>query len=352
MPSRSFHPVILCGGAGSRLWPLSNPERPKAFLPLTGPKTLLQETALRIAQAQGAAVPIVVVAQAHAELARHQLSEVGIVCEVISEPGGRGSGPAIAIASLEVAERDPDGLTLVVACDHHIPDSRAFIDGVEAALAAADNGAIVTFGVTPSRASAAYGHILPGARLIGEVREAARFVEKPRLEDAQSLTEQGWLWNSGNFVFAAKAMLAELEKLTPDLLAAARAARAAAGRSEGHLALGEAFLAAPNIAIDVAVMEKTSRAAVLPVDYAWSDLGAWDAIREALDQDSAGNAVVGRAFVSGSEGCLIRAGDNVRVVAIGLKNIAVVVEAGRVLVCDLSRAQDVKSAAQSTDDGF
>ncbi len=352
MPSLSFHPVILCGGAGSRLWPASSPERPKAFLPLTGPRTLLQETALRIAQAPGAAAPILVVSRAHAELAQGQLSEVGIACEVISEPAGRGSAPAIAVAALEVAERDPDGLVLVVACDHHIPDAQAFIDGVVAALAAAGDGAIVTFGVKPTRASAAYGHILPGARLAGEVRQTARFVEKPRLEDAQSLTDQGWLWNSGNFVFAAKVMLAELETLNPEVLAAARAAREAAGRSGGHLALGEAFLAAPNVAIDVAVMEKTRLSTVLPVDYAWSDLGAWDAILEALNKDPSGNAVVGQAFVSGSEGCLVRAGDGVCVVAIGLKDIAVVVEAGRVLVCDLSRAQDVKSAAQSIDDGF
>jgi mannose-1-phosphate guanylyltransferase/mannose-6-phosphate isomerase len=352
MLSHSFHPVILSGGAGSRLWPASSPERPKAFLPLTGPRSLLQETALRIAQAPAAATPILVVSQAHAELARSQLSEVGIACEVISEPEGRGSAPAIAVAALEVAEHDPDGLALVVACDHHIPDARAFVEGVEAALAAAADGAIVTFGVKPTRASAAYGHILPGAALTGEVRRAARFVEKPRLEDAQSLTDQGWLWNSGNFVFAAKTMLAELEGLNPEVLAAARAARDAARRTSGRLTLGEAFLEAPNLAIDVAVMEKTRLAAVLPVNYAWSDLGAWDAILEALDKDSAGNAVVGRALASGSEGCLIRAGHDVRVVAIGLKDIAVVVEAGRVLVCDLSRAQEVKSASQAIEDKF
>jgi mannose-1-phosphate guanylyltransferase/mannose-6-phosphate isomerase len=351
MPSRSFHPVILCGGSGSRLWPASTPERPKAFLPLTGPRTLLQKTALRVSQARNAAPPILVVARAHAELARAQLAQVEINCELISEPAGRGSGPAIAVAALEVAAREPDGLALVVACDHHIPDSGAFVDGVEKALAAATEGAIVTFGVKPSRASGAYGHILPGPRLAGEVRQASRFVEKPGPEAAQSLTDQGWLWNSGNFVFAARAMLAELEILSPDLLAAARIARDEARRSGGHLALGEAFCAAPNIAIDVAVMEKTSRAAVLPVNYAWSDLGAWDAVLEASDHDQFGNAIVGQASVVGSEGCLVRTGGDVRVVAIGLKNVAIVVEAGRVLVCDLGRAQDVKSAAQMIDDG-
>ncbi|HEY2482333.1 MAG TPA: sugar phosphate nucleotidyltransferase [Caulobacteraceae bacterium] len=351
MPSRSFHPVILCGGAGSRLWPASTPERPKAFLPLTGPRTLLQETALRVAGAKGAAAPILVVARAHAQLARDQLAELDIDCALISEPAGRGSGPAIAVAALEVAARDPDGLALVVACDHHIPDAQAFIDGVEAALTAAADGAIVTFGVKPSRPSEAYGHIQPGPRLTGEVRQASRFVEKPRLEEAQALTDQGWLWNSGNFVFAAGTMLAELETLTPDALIAARRARNEARRLGDHLALGEAFLAAPNIAIDIAVMEKTSRAAVLPVDYAWSDLGAWDAVLEALDRDPSGNAVVGKAYVAGSEGCLVHAGHDMRVVAVGLKDIVVVVERGRVLVCDMAHVQKVKSAAQMIDDG-
>jgi mannose-1-phosphate guanylyltransferase/mannose-6-phosphate isomerase len=347
----SFHPVILCGGAGTRLWPASTPETPKAFLPLTGPRTLLQETALRVASAPGAATPILVAARAHVELAREQLAEVGVACEVISEPGGRGSAPAIAVAALEIVARDPDGLVLVVACDHHIPDGRAFMQGVEAALPAAADGAIVTFGVRPDRASSAYGHILPGPPLTGEVRAAAQFIEKPRLEDAQALIDAGWLWNSGNFVFGAATMLAELEGLEPDVIATSRLARDQAHRAGDHLALAEAFLKAPNIAIDVAVMERTRRAAVLPVDYVWSDLGAWDAVLEAAGRDSAGNAIEGRVVTVDTTGCLIRADAGTRIVAIGLKDIAIIVEDGRILVCDLASAQQVKSAGQAIEDG-
>jgi len=346
----SFHPVILCGGAGARLWPTSTPQKPKAFLPLTGPRSLLQETALRVTRAPGVARPILVAARAHVGLAREQLAEVGVACDVISEPGGRGSAPAIAVATLEIAARDPEGLALVVACDHHIPDAPAFVRGVVAALPAAADGAIVTFGIRPDRASSAYGHILPGAQLTGEVRAAARFIEKPRLEDAQALVAAGWLWNSGNFVFGVAAMLAELESLEPQVIAASRAARDHAHRAGDHLALGEAFLTAPNIAIDVAIMERTRRAAVLPVGYVWSDLGAWDAVLAAARRDAAGNAFEGRVVAVDTTGCLIRGGAGTRIVAIGLKDIAIVVEDGRVLVCDLASAQQVRSAGQAIED--
>lgn len=339
----AFHPVILCGGAGSRLWPTSTPERPKAFLSLTGPRSLLQETALRVAS--GAAVPIVVASSAHAALARQQLADVGLACAIVSEPGGRGSAPAVAVAALEIFGRDPDGLAVVVACDHHVPDAGAFMAGVEAALPAAAGGAIVTFGVKPTEPTGAYGYILPGAPLAWAVCAAARFIEKPSPEDAAALVAAGWLWNSGNFVFHAGAMLEELALLEPALLAAARAARDEAVRDGDDLRLGQAFLSAPVVALDVAVMEKTSRAAVLPVDYAWSDLGAWDAVLEAAVKDASGNAVDGRAVVIDSERCLIRGDGAARIVAIGLRDIAVVVEGGRVLVCDLAAAQEVRSAA-------
>ncbi|HEV7159405.1 MAG TPA: sugar phosphate nucleotidyltransferase [Caulobacteraceae bacterium] len=339
----AHHPVILCGGAGTRLWPASRPDRPKAFLALTSARTLLQETALRVCAAVGAGQPLVIAAAAHASLVRGQLAEVGIEARIITEPSGRGSAPAIAIAALEAAA-DPRALMVVVACDHHVPDGAAFNAGVEAALPAAAHGAIVTFGVKPSRPSDAYGYIQPGALLAGAVRRVARFREKPSLADAGALVAEGWLWNSGNFVFAAGDMLDELAARAPAVLEAARAALTAADRSGGVVALGEPFLAAPNIAIDVAVMEKTDRAAVLPVDYAWSDLGAWDAVLEAASLDADGNAVTGRAVVAESHGCLIRAGE-ARVVAVGLKDIAVVVEDGRVLVTDLARAQQVRGAA-------
>lgn len=346
----AHHPVILCGGAGTRLWPASRPERPKAFLPLTSERTLLQETALRVADAPGAAEPLVVAAAAHAALVRVQLAEVGITARLVTEPGGRGSAPAIAIATLEIARGAPDGLMVVVACDHHVPDGAAFNAGVEAALPAAAAGAIVTFGVKPAKASDAYGYIRPGEPLAGSVKRVAEFREKPNLADAADLNALGWLWNSGNFVFAAEVMLAELETRAPAVLSAARAALAGAERSGGDIALGAPFLRAPNIAIDVAVMETTDHAAVLPVDYAWSDLGAWDAVLEAASVDAQGNAVTGQAVLVDSRGCLVRAGE-AKVVAVGLTNIAVVVEDGRVLVTDLARAQQVRGAAAQVEEG-
>ena len=340
----AHHPVILCGGAGTRLWPASRPDRPKAFLPLTSERTLLQETMARLAAAAGAAEPLIIAAAAHAGLVRAQLAELGLRARIITEPGGRGSAPAIAAAALDLAAAEPRALMVVVACDHHVPDADAFNAGVAAALPAAAGGAIVTFGVTPSRPSDAYGYIQPGAALAGAVRRVARFREKPSLADAETLLTEGWLWNSGNFVFAAADMLDELAGRAPAVLEAARAGLAAADRSTELTALGTPFLAAPNIAIDVAVMEKTDRAAVLPVDYAWSDLGAWDAVLEAARLDADGNAVAGQAVLVDSQGCLIRAGA-AKVVAIGLRDIAVVVEDGRVLVTDLARAQQVRGAA-------
>jgi mannose-1-phosphate guanylyltransferase / mannose-6-phosphate isomerase len=348
--SPSVHPIILCGGAGTRLWPESTPRRPKAFLPLTGPRSLLQETVLRIARVAGAADPIVVASHAHADIVLMEFAEVGVACRLITEPAGRGSAPAIALACLEVVARDPQGLAVAVACDHHVPDAAAFAEGVLAALPAAAGGAIATFGVKPTHASTAYGYIRPGAPLVGEVRAAAKFIEKPDAARAEDLLAEGCLWNSGNFVFRAATMIAELEAREPAVMAAVRAAHAALDRSGPVLALGEAFLASPDIAIDVAVMERTERAAVLPIDYAWSDLGAWDSVHEAAAKDQAGNAVRGRVSLVDSEHCLVRADAGTRVAVIGLENVAVIVEDGAVLVCDMAHAQKVRAAAKSLEE--
>ena len=350
MTSHRVHPVILCGGVGSRLWPESTPSHPKAFLALTGPRTLLQETALRVAKVAGAPPAIVVASAAHAEEVLGEFADVGVACRLVTEPAGRGSAAAVAVACLEIAETEPEGVVLIAACDHHVPDADAFAEGVAAAIAAAAGGAIVTFGVTPTSPSSAYGYVRPGAPLEGAVRAAAGFVEKPPPGRAEELIADGWLWNSGVFVFRADVMLGELEAREPALLAAACRARAEATRRGDCLALGEAFLAAPSLAIDVAVMERTDRAAVLPIAYAWSDLGAWDSVLAAAEKDASGNAVRGRVKLVDSQGCLIRADAGVRVVAVGLRDIAVVVEGGRVLVTDLAAAQSVRAAAEGVDD--
>jgi mannose-1-phosphate guanylyltransferase/mannose-6-phosphate isomerase len=341
------HPIILCGGAGTRLWPESTARRPKAFLPLTSPRSLLQETALRITGIAGAADPIVVASSAHADIVLAEFAQVDVACTLLTEPAGRGSAPAIAMACLEIVARDPEGLAVAVACDHHVPDAAAFAAGVLAALPAAANGAIATFGVRPTHASTAYGYIRPGQTLVGEVREAAKFIEKPDASHAEDLLAEGCLWNSGNFVFHAGAMLAELDAREPELMAAVRAAHAELDREAEVLAIGDAFLAAPDIAIDVAVMERTDRAAVLPIDYAWSDLGAWDSVHEAATKDAAGNSTRGRVSIVDSERCLVRTDSATRVAVIGLENVAVIVEDGAVLVCDMAHAQKVRKAAKN-----
>ncbi len=350
MTNRVVHPVILCGGVGSRLWPESTPARPKAFLPLTSELTLLQETAVRVSRIAGAAPAWVVASEAHVEEVLGEFRDVDVRCRVIAEPGGRGSAPAIAAACLEIAAEDPDALVLVAACDHFVPDPTAFAEGVAASLAAAAEGAIVTFGVRPDRPSTAYGYIRPGDAHVGDVRRVAAFVEKPDVQRAEALIAEGCLWNSGNFVFRADVLIAELAAREPELLAAVRAGREAASRSGHAMVLADDFLAARNVAIDVAVMEKTDHAAVLPIDYAWSDLGAWDSVLAAASRDAAGNAAKGRVKLADCRNTLVRADPGARVVAIGLTNLAVIVENGAILICDLSRAQEVRSAAEGMDD--
>lgn len=350
MASHSLYPVILCGGAGARLWPASTPAKPKPFLALTGDRTLLQETALRLAAVRGARPPIVIASASHADLVGEQLADIGVRHFLITEPGGRGSAGAIAAAALEIAADDRGGVALVVASDHHVPDTRAFAAGVAGALAAAESGALVTFGIRPTAPSNAYGYILPGAPLAGEARSSVRFIEKPAAAQAAELIAAGWLWNSGNFLFRADAVLDELDGREPGLMAAVRQARDEGARTGAGLALSAAFLDAPGLAIDVAVMERTDRGAVIGVDYAWSDLGAWDAVLAAATRDGAGNAVDARAVVLDSEGCLIRGDAGTRIVAVGLKNIAVVVEGGRVLVCDLSAAQAIRPAVSTIEE--
>jgi mannose-1-phosphate guanylyltransferase/mannose-6-phosphate isomerase len=350
MAKPQVHPVILCGGVGSRLWPESTPARPKAFLPLTSDLTLLQETAVRMRRIAGVGSATVVASEAHLDEVIGEFKDVEVACHVIAEPGGRGSAPAIAAACLEIAAAEPLAIVLVAACDHFVPDAAAFAAGVAKSLEAAAEGAIVTFGVKPDRPSTAYGYIRPGAPLVGDVRRVGAFVEKPESARAEALLAEGCLWNSGNFVFRADVMIAEMDEREPELMAAVRAGRAAATRSGRSVLLSEEFLAARSVSIDVAVMEKTDSAAVLPIDYLWSDLGAWDSVLDAAARDSDGNAVKGRAKLEACRDTLVRAEPGARVVAIGLTNVAVIVENGAVLVCDLAQAQKVRSAAKDMED--
>lgn len=340
--SLRIYPVIMCGGAGSRLWPVSRPSRPKQFVSLDGEATIFQHTVQRVAALAGpGTTPIVVSGARYEAILRRQLAAVGLHAAMILEPEPRDSGPAMAAAAAYVAEIDPEGIVAIVASDHHVPDDDAFRTAITAAAEAATDDWIVTLGVKPTGPSTAYGYIRPGD-LSGEVRLVDRFVEKPDIERAAAFLDEGFLWNSGNFVARAATMLAEIERHAPELAGAARTAVATSRREGRSVHLGDEFLAAPKISIDYALMEKTARAAVLPVAFTWSDLGAWDAVHAVSRHDDAHNVISGDAILVDSHHCLIRNEGPLRVAGVGIHDLAIVAEPDALLICGLDSSQSVK----------
>jgi len=332
----TLYPVIMCGGAGTRLWPASRPSRPKQFIPLSGNRSLFQETVLRVAPLAEGGRLIVVGGIAHREAILEQLEEVGVTAQILLEPEARDSAAAMAAAAAWTTRLDPEGVNVFVASDHHIPDYEAFQAAVRRAGEAATGGRIVTLGVKPTEPSSAYGYIAPEGEDLSPVRA---FVEKPDAATAADYIAAGYLWNSGNFIVQAKLLLEELKASAPAVESAVRDALPA--EADGSLAvLGAAFSAAPKISIDYAVMENTQRASVLAVNFDWSDLGAWDSVA------ATGEGDLGTFLFEDSEGCMVRACDGVMVAAIGVKNLAIVVEKDAVLVCELSRSQDVKRVVE------
>lgn len=327
-----LYPVIMCGGAGTRLWPASRPSRPKQFIPLAGNRSLFQDTVLRVAGlAEGGGALIVVGGVAHRGWIVDQLEEIGVAAQVLLEPEPRDSAAAMAAAAVWTARRDPNGINAFVASDHHIPDDAAFRAAVRAAAEEAARDRIVTLGVKPTEPTSAYGYIRPEG---GGLAPVGAFVEKPDAETAARHVAAGYLWNSGNFITRAATLIDELRTHAPAVEAAARAALPDDARS--IITLTSAFSAAPKISIDYAVMENTRRASVLPVDFAWSDLGAWDAIRDSGEGD------FGIHILEDADGCLVRAPEGVIVAALGVHNLAIVAERDAILVCDIGRAQEVK----------
>lgn len=335
----SLYPVIMCGGAGTRLWPASRPSRPKQFVPLAGNRTLFQETALRVAPLaeEGGGRLIVVGGVDHRDAIIEQLAEIGVVAHALLEPEARDSAAAMAAAAAWVFGQDADAVLAFVASDHHIPDHEAFRDAVRAAADGARSGRIVTLGVRPTQPSSAYGYIKPTGRGLSAVEA---FVEKPDRDLAARYIADGYLWNSGNFIATASALLTELRTYAPGVAAAASAALPTTSGVAAVQTLTSAFTAAQRISIDYAVMEKTRLASVLEVDFAWSDLGAWDAIA------ASGEGDVGTHIFEDAEGCLARAPDGVLVAVLGVRNLAIVVEHDAVLVSDLNHAQEVKRVVE------
>jgi mannose-1-phosphate guanylyltransferase/mannose-6-phosphate isomerase len=335
-------PVIMCGGSGVRLWPASRPSRPKQFIPLIGDLSSFQQTILRVSGITGAAMPLVVAGIGHEAVLRDQLAGIRVDATLVLEPQPRDSAPAMAAAALVALIDDPEALLVVVASDHHIPDAEAFRAAVLVAAKAAGEGKIITLGIAPVSPATAYGYILAGEGE-GAVKPVEAFAEKPSLDVAKAYVASGYLWNSGNFIVRADRLLSELDAFAPGVRAAAEAAVATMD-ANGHL--GQAFIQAPKISIDYAVMEKTHHAAVLPVDFAWSDLGAWDAILSASPQDQDGNATVGDVRLLDSNNVLVRT-DGAVVVAVGIHDLAIVVERDAVLVCALDASQQVKTAVEA-----
>ena len=333
----TLYPVIMCGGAGTRFWPASRPSRPKQFIPLAGNRSLFQETAARVAPLAGEDGKLIIVGGLrHRDWIVDQLSELEIEAQVLLEPEARDSAAAMAAAAAWAARHDPEAIIAFVASDHHIPDHDAFRAAVKSAASAAAEGRIVTLGVAPSEASQAYGYIKPSGRGLSAVDA---FVEKPDRTQAQGYIDAGYLWNSGKFIVSAATLIDELSTHAPAVLESARSALPDP-KSGTVQALGSAFAGSPKISIDYAVMEKTARASVLEVHFAWSDLGAWDSIAASGEGDT------GQHIFEDSEGCLVRAPDGVLVAALGVRTLAIVVEEDAVLVCDLSQSQGVKKVVE------
>ena len=336
-------PVILSGGSGTRLWPLSRQAYPKQFLALAGEDTMLQATWQRVAELASAA-PLVVANEDHRFMVAEQLRELGCTpAAIVLEPVGRNTAPAIAVAALQATADGTDPLLLVLPSDHVIADAAGFRAAVAAATPAAQNGKLVTFGIVPTAAETGYGYIQAVAGGDAPVRAVARFVEKPDAATAaQYLASGQYFWNSGMFLFQASRYLAELERHAPAMLAACRAAFEGAKRDTDFVRLDKAaFAACPSDSIDYAVMEKTADAAVLPIDVGWNDVGSWSALWEVAQQDGDGNAHHGDVIALDCRDTLAW-GDHRLVAMIGLRDIVVVDSDDALLVAHKDHVQEVK----------
>jgi mannose-1-phosphate guanylyltransferase / mannose-6-phosphate isomerase len=343
--SARFYPVILSGGSGTRLWPMSRKLLPKQFLALLSRHTLFQETALRVKPIDGCAAPIVVCNDEQRFLAADQLREIGVdASPMILEPVGRNTAPAIAAAALAALDRDPKALLLVLPSDHTLTRPEVFRRDALSALRLAQEGYLATFGIIPESAETGFGYIERGAPVAGGWKVAS-FREKPDRPSAEAFIASGrFFWNSGMFAFSAAKYLAELERFCPHILAAVREAYAKSVRDLDFLRLDrEAFAKCPSDSIDYAVMEKTADAVVVPTDPGWSDVGTWGALWAVSPKDGSGNVSIGDVELHDATSCYVRA-EKRHVSAIGVDNLVVIETDDALLIVPKERSQDVKEA--------
>lgn len=343
-------PLILSGGSGTRLWPISRKNLPKQFLSLAGSETLFQQTVKRAMRLPDVVAPVVVASDDHRFLAAEQLQELEIRdANILLEPVARNTAPAIAVGALQAMARDPEAILLVLPADHLIGDDDAFGAAVAKARPLAEKNWLVTFGIRPDRPETGFGYIRRGKVLEGETFEVQQFVEKPRLDVAEAYVASGeYDWNSGMFMFRAAAYLDELGAHAPAMLAAARAAFEKANSDLDFIRLdAEGFAAAPSDSIDYAVMEKTSRAAVVPVACQWSDIGSWDALWLAAEKNADGNHLEGDVIALDTKGSLVHSHDRHLVATVGLQDVVVVTTPDATLVARRDASQDVKKIVEA-----
>lgn len=342
-------PVILCGGSGTRLWPLSRQTYPKQFLRLFGERSLLQETILRLPRADEIAAPLLVAGESTRFIVAEQMREIGEeTAQILLEPSQRNTAPAIASAALHAQKYFDNPLLLVLPADHIILNGDAFWNAVTTARSAAENGELVTFGIRPHRAETGYGYIRFNSQSHSNVSRVEEFVEKPDRETAKRYLETGaYYWNSGMFLLNAQQFLNELESFEPNVFRSCKEA-VANSREDGDFVRldGAAYARSPEIAIDYAVMERTKNASMVHLDAGWSDIGCWASVRDVASKDEHGNGLHGDVVAQDSEGCFVHSTGRL-VTMVGMKNTVVVETADAVLVMDATKAQEAKKLVSS-----